>query len=125
MVEQLDHGWFKTEWLIIKDDGPIKKRATHKYTVRARTHHLLGYVKWKAPWRQYVFFPVEGCLLDKRYLREISEFLDYSTAVWRARKAEKLAAWKARPRKKFRNLIDHEAVKQRDKEREEKYGSKF
>jgi hypothetical protein len=48
---------------------------TCRWRVRNLDGELLGGVGWHSSWRQYVFFPISGTLLDSKCLAELAAFL--------------------------------------------------
>lgn len=97
-IEDISDGWFQTAHLLFKDKGSIgPKRKTRKYEVYSRYNKsLLGFVKWYAKWRAYVFFPI-NCIIDKACMRELADFCDEFTKAQKARaevaKAEQKKKW--------------------------------
>lgn len=89
MVERVDSLWEKTANLRMKDQGKVAKgRATHTFAVYGRKRsNPLGHVKWMAPWRQYVFFPLAGCApLDPSDLTQLSFYCTFKTAEHKEKK---------------------------------------
>lgn len=58
-------------------------RKTDSWEVSARGA-ILGYVRWWAAWRKYCFFPAEGTLYEQDCLREVAEFVEGQTRVYKA-----------------------------------------
>jgi len=81
-LKRVDEKFVVGEWLSYEDKGYISVTATtRKYLVKSRKDQsVLGYVKFFAQWRQYVFHPL-NCILNKDCLREIAEFcIEVTTA---------------------------------------------
>lgn len=62
--------------------GESESEKTQLYQVRSMDDVPLGEIKWHAPWRRYVFFPLVGCLFDAECLMEIGSWI-YKTMARR------------------------------------------
>lgn len=40
---------------------------------------VLGVMRWKAQWRRYALFPVDGTMFDADCLREIADICEFKT----------------------------------------------
>lgn len=50
-------------------------RVTAIWNVTTSEGSPLGEIRWFAPWRRYVFFPVPNTLFDSGCLKEIANFI--------------------------------------------------
>lgn len=67
----------------IKYPNPNKK--TQKWRVRAKSdNYFLGEISWFARWYQYSFFPQGNTVFEKTCLRDIAQFCDEQTKIYRA-----------------------------------------
>jgi hypothetical protein len=75
------------KYLIFDDKGKPTKTATTRTFAVTSQHNgsLLGYVKFFAQWRQYVFFPL-NCILNKDCLREVADYCVEQTSAWREKR---------------------------------------
>lgn len=72
------------KWITIQYFGITASGKTAIWTVRnAERGHLLGEVRWFAPWRKYAFYPKTGCLFEEDCLRDIAEFVSMATQAHR------------------------------------------
>lgn len=59
--------------------SPVKAK-TKRWEVRSKVGALLlGYVRWKAQWRKYAFFPNGNTVFDERCLSDLGSFLGIKT----------------------------------------------
>lgn len=70
MSEQL-HNDYKYITMIKIEDKP----KTSVFAVESKHDDQLGIVKWYAPWRQYTFFPEDGCVFSKGCLEDVNDFI--------------------------------------------------
>lgn len=79
-IQRIDNIWYKSSYLIYKDDGHIKPGAkTRIFNVYNCNHKLLGHVKWWTSWRQYCFFPLDSSLYNTDCMYDLAEFCYYVT----------------------------------------------
>lgn len=78
MLEQIDKKYTYGQFLFYHDIGPVGKKTRKYEVVHREKGFLLGYIKWFAHWRRYVFYPL-NCILDSTCMREISDFCDEKT----------------------------------------------
>lgn len=52
-----------------------KPKTTVWHVLNKASNNLLAVIEWYSPWRQYVFFPIEGTLFNNGCLEEIVRFL--------------------------------------------------
>lgn len=76
---------------IYADVRPGTSRLTMRWELRSQAGaHLLGEVRWHAPWRRYCFYPAGGTLFEQDCLRDIAEFIEVKTQLHRdTRKMER------------------------------------
>lgn len=43
----------------------------------------LGYIRWKANWRKYSFFPEPNCIFESTCLRDVADFTEQRTTEQR------------------------------------------
>jgi len=56
-------------------DNP--KRKTSVWLIRNKnSQDCIGSVSWSAPWRQYCFFPEQGCIFSRSCMNDIIDFID-------------------------------------------------
>lgn len=86
-IRRFDDKLVQGDHLSLEDKGIVTKGAkTRNYAVRSRyDHSLLGYIKFKAQWRQYTFFPL-NCILNKDCLREAANLCEELTAAHREKR---------------------------------------
>ncbi len=98
-LKYLGDDWYQATYFLIRDDGLANKDAkTKTFSVISRYNKaLLGHIRWYVPWRQYIFSPMSGIILDKTCLRELSELVNYLTTVHREKNKE------SRMKKKYPN----------------------
>jgi hypothetical protein len=91
--KRFDDKLVQGEHLNFQDKGIVSKGAkTHKFAVNSRyDHSFLGYVRYKAQWRQYVLFPL-NCVLNKDCLREVADYCEAVTAAHREKRQAFAAA---------------------------------
>lgn len=54
-----------------------KNRKTDVYVVKAKSDGTsLGIVKWRGPWRRYVFLPANETLWSSGCMAEVTAFID-------------------------------------------------
>ena len=52
-------------------------RKTNIYAIVSKSDKsLLGMIKWYPWWRQFVFFPEEGCVFNPSCMRDIISFIE-------------------------------------------------
>jgi hypothetical protein len=62
-----------SEYLLFELDQRGEK--TDRWRVHStRSYDLLGRIKWFGRWRQYAFFPYQGCVFNRDCLTEIAAF---------------------------------------------------
>jgi len=50
---------------------------TTRYRVMAkRPHHIIGWVRWYGPWKEWCFLPLEGTIWSADCLRDVLELLN-------------------------------------------------
>lgn len=88
MFKTLDAQWQQGPWLNYKDEGPIRPgKPTRKYAVYDQLSGVLvAYIKWDAPWRQYVSWSVPGVRMSAKMHRELDAFLVTVTEQQRAKR---------------------------------------
>jgi hypothetical protein len=75
MLELIKPGYWKGEYIIIQDRGPISFKAkTRLYEVAAKTGQKLGHIKWMKFWRKYAFF-TNNVILEEDCMADLSQFL--------------------------------------------------
>lgn len=81
MIKELDTLWDQGEWLNYRNRGRASKGAvTNIYEVTSRsTSETLGWVRWYAQWRKYVFIPRDGSFYDTKCLTELAEYCTLKT----------------------------------------------
>lgn len=86
-LKRFDNKLVEGEDMNFDDKGVVSKGSkTHKFAVTSRHNNaLLGYVKFFAQWRQYVFFPL-NCILNKDCLREAADFCVELTTAHREKR---------------------------------------
>lgn len=47
-----------------------------------RSGDALGWIKWYGMWRQYCFFPADGCIFNKGCLADIQWWIEEAMADW-------------------------------------------
>lgn len=88
-LKRFDDKLVEGEHMNFEDKGKVSKGSkTHKFAVTSRhDHSLLGYVRYFAQWRQYVFYPL-SCILNRDCLRELADFcVEVTTANREKRQA--------------------------------------
>ncbi len=80
-IQRIDDRWESGEYLQFEDIGrPSKGAVTHVFRTYSRLNgSLLGYVNWKATWRQYVFSPGPNTSFDPKCLTELAEYCRLKT----------------------------------------------
>lgn len=79
MLKELESGWWKGEYILIHDQGPLSATAkTRVYHITSKTGQFLGHIKWMAFWRKYAFF-TNNVILEEDCMSDISEFLKMKT----------------------------------------------
>jgi hypothetical protein len=62
------------EFIELEELHTKKKTKTYK-VVNKDNGSFLGFVRWFGSFRQYSFFPSEGCVFEKTCLRDIADFM--------------------------------------------------
>lgn len=70
---------------------PVNTRTGKWLCTNNKTGHLLGEVKWCAPWRQFCFYPEPDCLFSAGCLQDVVTFIDSVKASWVDRKSDACA----------------------------------
>jgi hypothetical protein len=80
-MKQIDAKTWEAGFLKFSDTGVIPGGTTNVYEVLSANAAILGWVKWSAPWRRYVYRPVTGYQtdLDSSCLTAIAEFCTMQT----------------------------------------------
>jgi hypothetical protein len=81
-MKQIDAKTWESGFLRFVDTGTIPRGATNVYEViNPSVPVILGWVKWSAPWRRYVYRAVTGYQtdLDSSCLTAIAEFCTMQT----------------------------------------------
>lgn len=60
----------EVKWMIFRDI-PTDKKTRRVEVISKRHESLLGMIKWYGPWRQYSFFPEDGCIFNKECMYHI------------------------------------------------------
>ena len=86
-MEKLDKAWTEGKLLKYHDDGLVSANATtHKFSVYSKFNgSYLGYIKYFAQWRKFVFFPGSSSMFDCLCMREIAEFCETQTTVLKSK----------------------------------------
>ena len=62
-------------------------RKTEKWKViSAMGSHELGIVSFHPAWRKYVFWPEKSTIFDPACLRELADFVEGQTALWKTKR---------------------------------------
>ena len=86
-LKRFDDKLVEGEHLNFHDKGVVSKGAkTHKFYVTSRYNNsMLGYVRFYAQWRQYVFYPI-NCILNVDCLKEVADYCKESTTSQREKR---------------------------------------
>jgi hypothetical protein len=64
-------------WLKFTRTGLSKSGKTEEWYVKHKDDDCgLGFIRWHAPWRQYVFDALDSAYYSKGCLRDIAEFIE-------------------------------------------------
>lgn len=87
MLKRFDEKLVEGKHQNFQDKGVVSKGATtHKFAVTSRYNQsLLGYVRFYAQWRQYVFYPL-NCILNEACMRETADFCREATTAQREKR---------------------------------------
>lgn len=88
MIQDLEGGWWGTDFLLFADAGkPNPTAVTRVFKITNRNNGVsLGVIKWHPQWRRYSFY-TEGLdtVFDPRCLRDILEFCEAKTLEQKSR----------------------------------------
>ena len=64
-------------------------RKTERWKViSAMGSHQLGVVSFHPAWRKYVFWPESNTIFDPACLRELADFVEQKTNMWKAKRGK-------------------------------------
>ena len=71
------------KWIDVLEESH-QTTKTKSYKVLTKDHAiLLGLIRFYPRWRKYAFYPLENTLYEEDCLRDIAQFCEESTALWR------------------------------------------
>lgn len=82
----------------------VNYQPSIKEIIRGKSRHYLGEVYWFSKWRRYAYFPSYEIALEQSCLRQIADFCERATALFKQGKtrtnpAKKLSMSKQEPTK--------------------------
>ena len=90
MLERVDEYWTRGTHIVFRNMGKMNgsrgyQRKTNVYAVceKGDIRSELGYIRWFARWRKYVFEPFQNTVYEETCMREISQFIEEETAAQR------------------------------------------
>jgi hypothetical protein len=74
------------EWIRFDLAPPVAGRKTQQWFVVAiQPGEAIAEIKWYPGWRRYCFFPFDGTLYEQDCLRDIANFCEEQTQLYKSR----------------------------------------
>jgi hypothetical protein len=75
----------RAEYLKFKEENSSHLKTRIVSVRSAKSNKPLGWIRWYAPWRQYVFYPATDTLFNSDCLKTIGDEINYMGELYRSK----------------------------------------